>query len=112
MCDSSLEIFKTRTFMLDKDESKSLVLHDDGGDMTFSFTLRYIEDDDGIVDFDVEDEFHASFILSIRKNSISKWSEPMKIGKCNGDHDLYADVTVEPVAGDTYRITVNFLQNR
>lgn len=114
MCDNSLELIKTRTLFMKANEEQNVVLTDNDESMFFKFILTYTEKDKGNVSFSVQDDNHATIVLSIVRDSYSRWPNPLEIGTYNKTHKLYADVIVEsPIGiGDDHRITVNFYQSR
>lgn len=114
MCDSSLELIKTRTFFMKANEEQTLILPDGEDVMCFKFILNYTEKDKGSVSFEVQDEFNATIRLSIVRDSFSKWPRPLDVGTYGGTHRLFADVVVEssPSWGEDHRVTVNFYQSK
>jgi len=114
MCDTSLELIKTRTLFMKANEEQTVVLTDDNESMYFKFILTYTDEERGSVSFSVQDDFNATCLISIVRDSYSRWPKPLEVGTYNKTHKLFADVIVEssPALGDDHRVTVNFYQSK
>lgn len=95
-----LDIIKSRTLVLKKNiPSGEVILTDvSGGDMYFTFVLRYIgQDEKAQTHFKSIDDFHADVEIETRPNAITEPDEPIIIGTYGpDDKPLYLGFVVQP----------------
>ena len=97
---SDLDVIKSRTLFLRKNEpSGEVILVDPAeGDMYFTFELRYIDPDQKAqTRFTSRDAFHADVVIETRPNAITEPDEPIRFGNYGPDHKpLYLGFVVQP----------------
>ncbi|MDE6227684.1 MAG: hypothetical protein K2M63_09235 [Muribaculaceae bacterium] len=95
-----LDIIKSRTLFLKNNiASGEVILSDpDGGDMYFTFRLRYIDPDtEAKTTLTSVDQFHATVEIDVRPNAIIETEEPLPIGTYGKDNKpLYLGIVVQP----------------
>ncbi|MDE6096316.1 MAG: hypothetical protein K2G52_09010 [Muribaculaceae bacterium] len=109
-----LDVIKSRTLFMKQGlhSGEVLLVDPDGGDMYFTFELRYTaEGSAGSTRFSSRDSHHADVIIDTRPNAITEPSEPIRIGTYGADNKpLYLGFVVQPQIGDTglHNVIVTF----
>ena len=95
-----LDVIKSRTLVLRKNESSAEVVLVDpaGGDMYFTFELRYVaQGEPSETRFTSRDAFHANVVIDTRPNAITEPDAPIRIGNYGPLHkELYLGFVVQP----------------
>lgn len=111
-----LKIVKTRNIFLKEGEiSDKIVLVDNiGGDMYFTFCLKYIPDEEkGRTHFNIKDPFHVDVVVETKPNAHTKLENPYLLGTYEKDKDLLINIFVKPrEANDAHDVTVVFYINK
>lgn len=114
MNEKDLVVIKSRTLLLKSgaQSSEILLADQEGGDSFLTFELRNIGDTaSGGTDWTVSDPHHASFIIDIRPNAITRPQEPILIGTYGAKNaPLYLGFVVQPQIGDSgeHETTITF----
>lgn len=114
MTEKELTVIKSRTLILkEREKSSEVLLADpDGGDTYLTFELRYVsESGAGFTDWKVIDSQHASFVIDVRANAITRPNEPILIGTFGKkEYPLYLGFVVQPQIGQTseHEVTITF----
>lgn len=116
MSDKNLELIETFLLHLKEGVVSSPVLLKDeiGGDMYFTFLLKYIQDSGaGKTQLQIIDKFHAAFIIDTKPFSSTTLSKPAELGTYANNKKLYINIVVDPVdkEGDPHKVTISFYTN-
>lgn len=105
MDEKDLVVIKSRNLML-RDGIKSsevLLVDPTGGDMFFTFELKYIANNaDGHTNWTTFGPHNAAFVIDVRPNAITRPQEPILIGTYgNPSKPLYLNFVVQPQIAQT-----------